>query len=137
MYNKSRMTIFKLLLLESTSKINALAVAGVRLEAKRCRVVRHPELEWHVYEAVGLRTRLTSKAEIWNNAQDIARDLNISDFEGNSNWVLQFIQQHNLVVSLLKPDTLSLFLTRKVIPKSCQRQGLRVQRVKQSETRAP
>ena len=71
MFNKSRMTISKLLRPESIAKIQALAAAGVRLEAKRCRPVRHPEVERRVYAAVGKGTRLTSKAEIFRHAQDI------------------------------------------------------------------
>ena len=109
MFNKSRMTISKLLRPESIAKIEALDALGVRLEAKRCKLVRHPELERRVYEAVGLGHRLTSKAEIFSKAQDIACELNIRDFDGNTNWCLRFIQQHDLCVASPKAAKLPLF----------------------------
>ena len=109
MFNKSRMTISKLLRPESIAKIEALNASGVRLKAKRCRLVRHPELERRVYEAVGLGHRLTSKAEIFSKAQDIACELNIRDFDGDTNWCLRFIQQHDLCVASPKAAKLPLF----------------------------
>ena len=73
-----------------------MVVSGVRLEVRRCKHVRHPELERRVYHAVGHGTRMTSKAEILRKTVEIAKEINVKEFERSDNWVARFINQHGL-----------------------------------------
>ena len=98
MFNKSRMTISKLLRPESIAKTKALATSGVRLAARRCRSVQHPEFERRLYEALGMGARVVSKGEIIEKAATLARDMRINDMEISSNWCQRFVKQHDLVL---------------------------------------
>lgn len=73
-----------------------MVVSGVRLEVRRCKHVRHPELERRVYHAVGYGTRMTSKAEILRKTVEIAKEMKVKEFERSDNWVTRFINQHGL-----------------------------------------
>ena len=73
-----------------------MVVSGVRLEVRRCKHVRHPELERRVYHAVGCGTRMTSKAEILRKTVEIAKEMNVKEFERSDNWLARFINQHGL-----------------------------------------
>ena len=93
------MTICKLLKPESMAKIRALAISGVRLEAKRCKSVQHPELEQCLYAAVGMGARRTSKKEILAKAEELAQEMNIADWKTDNGWCNRFINQHDLYLT--------------------------------------
>jgi hypothetical protein len=98
MFNKSLMTISKVLRPEAVAKAKALAASGVRLEAKRCKSAQHPELERRLYQAVGMGARPVTKHEILEQAARMAREMRLDDMDMGNNWCTRFIKQHDLAL---------------------------------------
>ena len=96
MFGKSRMTISKLLRPEGIAKTKELANAGVRLESRRCKRAQYPELEGRLYEKLGMGSRVVTKAEVMQLAEDLADEMGIVDMEVNNNWCTRFVKQHDL-----------------------------------------
>ena len=97
------MTISKLLRPENIAKTKALATSGVRMEVKRCKRIKHPELERRLYEAVGMGDRHVSKGEIRQKAAMLSRAMKIDDVDLSHNWCARFMKQHNLTANLMQP----------------------------------
>ena len=100
MYGKSRMTISKLLRTEGVAKIKGLESAGVRMESRRCKQAQYPELEGRLFEVLGMGRRTVTKAEVMQQAEELADEMGISDTKVSNNWCTRFIKQRDLSVGL-------------------------------------
>jgi len=99
MFDKSRMTISKLMRPESIAKVHALAASGVRLDVRRCKRAQYPKLEQLLFISVGGGTRTVTKSEIIEQAEKMACEMNINDMDASNNWCNRFISQHDLVIN--------------------------------------